>query len=343
MDTLIDDIGSFPLPSTVSSKDFVLSYVAARDSIRQGKNIEKAGNAKNDQMHFREIVLNSFRKKIHTGLDVVNYPQQYDGIKQVSDIIHQTMANGTFVVEEKDAFLPEVYVINEEAKHLFEEFGQKILLRVSLFGPMEQYIKEIGTTPFEDVLDGFAETIRRFAKNSIIDTKFLKTVVVSLDEPSFGYLNINADNSVICKTLNKAFEFSGVARQIHLHSSTNLPDLLSIENIDVFSFEYAASPKNIESISKKMLDRMDKYIRVGISRTDIDTILAELRDRGIPRPSEEQLVESKETIRKRYILSKEKFDDRMSFTGPDCGLGSWPSQNAAQLLLQRTVQAVKST
>jgi methionine synthase II (cobalamin-independent) len=32
----------------------------------------------------------------------------------------------------------------------------------------------------------------------------------------------------------------------------------------------------------------------------------------------------------------------MTFTGPDCGLGGWPSQEAAQLLLERTVKAVKS-
>jgi methionine synthase II (cobalamin-independent) len=32
----------------------------------------------------------------------------------------------------------------------------------------------------------------------------------------------------------------------------------------------------------------------------------------------------------------------MTFTGPDCGLGGWPTQEAAQLLLTRTVKAVKT-
>jgi methionine synthase II (cobalamin-independent) len=32
----------------------------------------------------------------------------------------------------------------------------------------------------------------------------------------------------------------------------------------------------------------------------------------------------------------------MTFTGPDCGLGGWPSQEAAKLLLEHSVQAVKS-
>jgi 5-methyltetrahydropteroyltriglutamate--homocysteine methyltransferase len=127
-----------------------------------------------------------------------------------------------------------------------------------------------------------------------------------------------------------------------LHSAANLPDLLCVKGIDVLSFEYAASPKNIEGITKRMLDQADKKIRVGISRTDIDCLTSELYDKGVTKPSDGQLVEDIETIRKRFIAAKEKFQERMSFTGPDCGLGGWPSQDAAELVLARTVQATKS-
>jgi 5-methyltetrahydropteroyltriglutamate--homocysteine methyltransferase len=117
---------------------------------------------------------------------------------------------------------------------------------------------------------------------------------------------------------------------------------LSVKNLDVLSFEYAASPKNIEGISKRMLESADKQVRVGVSRTDIDSITAELYDKGVAKPTAEQLVENEDTIRKRCLAAKEKFGDQMTFTGPDCGLGGWPSQEAAQLLLERTVKAVKS-
>jgi methionine synthase II (cobalamin-independent) len=56
----------------------------------------------------------------------------------------------------------------------------------------------------------------------------------------------------------------------------------------------------------------------------------------------EQIVESEEAICRRFVAVKEKYGDRMTFTGPDCGLGGWPTQEAAQLLLKRTVDAVKS-
>ena len=201
---------------------------------------------------------------------------------------------------------------------------------------------EVGKTPYPDVLDGFAETIRRFAKNSILNNKYIETKVVSIDEPSFGFNNIQATPDVICGVLEKAFDFQGAVRQIHLHSASGVHDLLCVKNLDVLSFEYAASPSNIEAVPKSMLEKADKQIRVGVSRTDIDSILAELYEKGIAKPSAEQLVESEDSIRKRYKFAKEKYGDRMTFTGPDCGLGGWPSQEAAQLLLEHTVKAVKA-
>ena len=147
---------------------------------------------------------------------------------------------------------------------------------------------------------------------------------------------------MIRETLQKAFNFQGPVKQIHLHFSSGIHDLLAVQGLDVLSFEYAASPKNIESVSKSMLDSADKQIRVGVSRTDIDSIFAELYERGITKPSNEQLVDSVQIIAKRFRAAKEKYGERMTFTGPDCGLGGWPSQDTAALQLKRTVEAVKT-
>jgi 5-methyltetrahydropteroyltriglutamate--homocysteine methyltransferase len=338
MDTLVDDIGSFPLPITVDRETYNKAYRLAREAMTEGRDISEDEFLRKN---FYDVTVNSFKRKISTGLDVVNTPWHYDGIRQVSDAVHKAMEKGTFAVDEKDAFLPEVRVIEAEGKRLSEEFGKKISLRVCMFGPMEQYLKEIGTIAYPDVLEGLAETIRRFAKNSILNSKYIKTEAISIDEPSFGFLNITAEREVILGVLEKAFAFQGAARQIHLHSSVRIPDLLQVKNLDVLTFEYAASPKNIEGVSKRILEAADKQVRVGVSRTDIDSITAELNDKGNAKPTTEQLVETEETIRKRYVFAKEKFGDRMTFTGPDCGLGGWPSQEAAQLLLERTVKAVK--
>jgi 5-methyltetrahydropteroyltriglutamate--homocysteine methyltransferase len=339
MDTLVDDIGSFPLPTGIKREIYCRTYELARESILEGKDITKDDFL---QENFCKVVLDSFRKKLATGLDVVNFPQHYSGIKQVGDAVHAAMEKGSFVVDQEKAFLPEIYVLNQEAKRLSEEFGKKIQLRVSIFGPIEQYLAEVGTTAFPDVLDGFAQTINRFAKNSILNNKYIETKVISIDEPSLGHTNLSATPELIRETLEKAYDFQGPIKQIHLHFASGIHDLLTVKGLDVLSFEYAASPKNIESVPKSMLERADKQIRVGVSRTDIDSIFAELYEKGIIKPSNEQLIDSVDTIRNRYRVAKEKYGERMTFTGPDCGLGGWPSQEAAQLLLKRTVEAIRT-
>ncbi|MDH7477914.1 MAG: hypothetical protein QHH17_05995 [Candidatus Bathyarchaeota archaeon] len=339
MKVLVDDVGSFPLPHFVDKKLFNNAYALARQAIIKRENIKKDEFLLNNFYH---VVTDSFKKKLETGLDVTNYPQHYDIHRQFTEVIQEAMSKGTYVVKEKQAIIPEIYVIKEEAERLSKEIDKKISLRVCVTGPMELYLKMVGTIPYKDILLMFAETVKHFAKNSILNSKYVKTEVVSLDEPSFGFQDVTADRDTIIDVFEKAFDFSNVVKQIHLHSSSRVADLLAIKNLDVLSFEYAASPKNIEAISKKMLEGADKQIRVGISRTDIDSIMAELYEKGITKPNVEQLVESEETIKKRFLKAKEKYGERMTFTGPDCGLGGWPTLEAAQLLLKRTVNAVKS-
>jgi len=339
MDTLVDDVGSFPLPHYVDRELFNRAHVLAREAFIKGKDIRKDDFLLNS---FYRVIIDSFRKKCQAGLDVVNYPQHYDMHRQFTDTIHEAMNRGTYVVDEKHAIIPEVQVISQEAKQLCEETGKRVLLRVCITGPMELYLKEIGTTPYKDILLMFAETVRRFAKNSVLNLKYVKTEVVSLDEPSLGFQDVSVDKDTMLDFMEKAFDFNGVTKQIHLHSPSRVANILEIKNLDVLSFEYAASPRNIEAISGKVLEGADKQIRVGISRTDIDSIMAELYEKGITKPNPEQLVESEETIRKRFETAKEKYGQRMTFTGPDCGLGGWPTQEAAQLLLKRTVNIVKS-
>jgi len=340
MDLLIDDIGSFPLPAYAKRELFDRAYALAREVVINGRDIKKDDFLYNN---FYRVIVDSFRMKCEAGLDVVNYPQHYDIHKQFTEVIQKAMSKGTYVVEKRDAIIPEVHVIKEEAKTIYEETGRRIPLRVCVTGPIELYLKMVGPTPYKDVLLMFAETVKRFAENPILDLKYVKTMVVSLDEPSLGFQNFAVDRDTFLDVLEKAFNFKGAVRQIHLHSPSIVSEILNVQNVDVVSLEYAASPKNIESLSKKALEKADKNVRVGIARTDLDSILAELYDKDINKPSIEQLVEDEATIRRRFKDAKEKYGERMTFTGPDCGLGGWPTQDAAQLLLKRTVNAVKST
>jgi 5-methyltetrahydropteroyltriglutamate--homocysteine methyltransferase len=336
---LIDDVGSFPLPQGVDRETFAQAYLKTRDAIINNQN-PLADEFM--QKNFCRVIVDSFRKKLSCGLDFVNFPQQFDGLRQIGDAVHEAMANGSFVVEPNKAVLPEIYVLNQYAKELREEFNKKILLRVCIFGPLEQYLHEVGTVAYSDVLEGFAETINRFAKNAILNNKYIETQTISIDEPSYGHTNLTATPELIVKTLQKAYDFHGPTRQIHLHSTSGIRNLTNVKNLEVLSFEYAASPRNINDIPKSVLEESDKQIRVGIARTDIDTMWSEACEKGFEKPTIEQLVEPVETICKRYFTAKEKYGEILTFTGPDCGLGSWPNQEAAALVLKRTVEAVKT-
>lgn len=339
MEMLIDDIGSFPLPINVDPKLFDEEYRTARKAIIEGKyGLEQRILLKN----FHCTIIDSFLKKARTGLDIVNYPQHYDMHKQLADSLKESMNQGAYLIPREHAILPEVHAINVEAKRLWEEMGQKVLLRVCIIGPLELYLQEMGPIVYKDILQIFAQNIRQFAQNSLLNSKYIETIAVSLDEPSFGFRDIITDRETIQSAFELAFDFKGVTRQIHLHSPSRIADLLDVRNLDVLSIEYAASPMNIHSVSKAMLDRADKQIRVGVSRTDIDSIRAEIYERGIEKPTEAQLVEDEGIIKKRFETAKETFGDRMTFTGPDCGLGGWPTQESAQLLLERTVKVVKN-
>jgi 5-methyltetrahydropteroyltriglutamate--homocysteine methyltransferase len=339
METYVDDIGSFPLPSGIKRENYAKAYEMARDAIIKGQDPYEDIFVRET---FCKVVVNSFKVKLDSGLDVVNFPQHFSGLRQVGDAIHEAMQKGSFVVDNTKAVLPEIYVLSREAKQLSEQYGKKIQLRVSIFGPIEQYLNEVGAVAYSDVLEGFAQTINRFAKNSMLNNKYIETKVVSIDEPSIGHSPFTGTPELMCEILEKAYDFHGPMRQIHLHFASGIHDLLGVKGIDVLSFEYAASPKNIEAVSKGRLEKADKQIRIGIARTDIDTIWAELYEKGITQPTSDLVVEPLETIKKRYQFAKDKYGERMTFTGPDCGMGSWPSQEAAALLLKRTVEAAKT-
>jgi hypothetical protein len=117
MDVLVDDVGSFPLPSRVGRKLFDEAYVRAREAIRLGLDVERDSFLLES---FYSVVLESFRRKLAAGLDVVSYPQLYDMHRQVTDVVASAMGRGTYVVDGNEAIVPEVWVLNAEARELCE-------------------------------------------------------------------------------------------------------------------------------------------------------------------------------------------------------------------------------
>jgi len=92
MGILIDDVGSFPLPETIDRETYNKAYRLAREALTDNQDIRKDEFIRKN---FCDITIKSFKKKIAAGLDVVNSPWHYDGIRQVSEAVHKANEKGT--------------------------------------------------------------------------------------------------------------------------------------------------------------------------------------------------------------------------------------------------------
>ncbi len=334
MKVLVDDVGSFPLLRGISKDAFARVYPKALRMCAEGKSpLEDEAVAEN----FYKPVAASLASKVSSGLDVINYPQHYDMHKQFLEPI-AAFQEEPFLVEKKYAVIPELRVVEKEAS----KYG-KLMLKVCVTGPIELHLRtDFGYHIYEEILLNLAESVNRFLRNSMLSTNHVETVAVAIDEPSLGFVDLlNIEEDALVRALEASVEGIAARVQIHLHTLKSAHIPLQAEGIDIITGEFAASPMNMDILTKKTLDEHDKYLRAGVSRTNIDSIIGELVERGA-EPEPEMLVEDEETIRKRYEEVLSRYSDRVVFAGPDCGLGSWPSQGVARLLLERTVRAVKS-
>ena len=335
-----DDIGSFPLPQDAGREDVRL--MAARIA---------SGKAENDERkRFNSVVGQMMERKIASGVMRPNFPQVTDMIGYYAFLMENFSEDDEpYLVEKKRAVIPELSAIHDAAKSYKERTGEMLQIRVCVTGPLELYLKTVGGNVQEDLLMNMAKSVSRFVENSIIDTAYMKTAVFSVDEPGLG-LNpaIVTDPEALARAWEMAMKKAGRRDvEIHLHSVNAVDIVCKVDAINVIGVEYAASPKALDLLDKREMESYDKFLRVGVARTDITRIVPEYLERfgedlwktkafsKVPGR-----MENARNIRKRLRKAYELFGDRIRYAGPDCGLGSWPGQDAAYLLLRNSADAI---
>ncbi|VUT24769.1 MAG: 5-methyltetrahydropteroyltriglutamate--homocysteine methyltransferase [Candidatus Methanolliviera sp. GoM_asphalt] len=326
---LFDDVGSYPTPN-----GFKRRWI--EDSIECNENEEE----------IYEIIKKAFLDKIRAGVDVPTYPQFRNMNSQFLNPIKKE--EEPYLIREENANIKEIELIEEIGRDIFEETGERIKLRVCITGPIELYLGEFGGRNYFDILKNLSKSIDRFAKNSILNKKQIFTHTISIDEPSIG-LNpeINFSSEEIAEALSLATEGINVDTEIHLHSSIYYKTICEVEGIDVIGVETASDMKRIRTIDKDYLERYDKFLRVGIARTDISSLSAEINEKydinvWMNTDSLWKVFESEsvKNIRDRLNYAYREFGDLIRYVGPDCGLGSWPSQEMAFQLLKTVRTAI---
>ncbi|MHA1292086.1 MAG: hypothetical protein ACTSQJ_05395 [Promethearchaeota archaeon] len=339
---LFDDVGSFPLPEHIDRDVFNQFYwIAYYGIVKKTDIFENRGIYNN----FIRIFLQSLQFKLDAGVEIINYPQHMDMNEQFLKPINDFEAEPDLIESDK-AFIPEMIIIKKYAKEYYERLGTPLNIKICITGPIELYLKKHNFTIYKDLALNLAKSINLFLQNSIINNKYMKTKVVALDEPSFGYVRLfNVSNDDIIRILDKALEGIKGDNQIHLHSLKQAYIPLQSRNINILTCEYASDKSN--TIPKRELEKYDKFIRVGITRTDINSIISEHIDSGKTYnelktyKGAANLIDSIKNIKKNLYEALKLYGDRLIYIGPDCGLSGWSPPKLAYKLLRRTYKAIR--
>jgi 5-methyltetrahydropteroyltriglutamate--homocysteine methyltransferase len=337
-----DDVGSFPLPEYIEQNKFDQFYWVAYNGLINNISIFDHKGIYN---YFIHPFLHSFQLKLNAGVEIINYPQLMDMYSQFLVPIEK-YEEEPHLIQPKKAIMPELIVLDHFAKDYYDRMNKPIEIKVCITGPIELYIKKVGFTIYEDLALNFAKSINSFLKNSIKNTQYQKISIIAIDEPSFGYIDIfNIEDDDLITIFDKSLEGLNIMSQIHLHTLDKYSIPLKAKNISALTCEYASNNKNV--IPKKELESYDKFMRVGITRTNINSIMAERLDMGATYDELRSfegvmnLIDSKERIKKNLNDAMKHYGDRLKFVGPDCGLKGWHPPAVAYEVLKRTYEVIK--
>jgi 5-methyltetrahydropteroyltriglutamate--homocysteine methyltransferase len=331
---IFDDIGSYPLPEGVSREWVETAFEEEKGEISG-------------------IIGSAFLQKLKAGVAVPTYPQFQDMNKQFLSIFNDPeCTDGPFSVKPECARIAELVVLEDAARQYREQTSCIPDVRVCVTGPLELYLQQFGSASYPDILNLMASSINLFIKKAIEDAKNFRVRTISIDEPSLG---INPEVSFENAALTEAFELAGgYARErgldveIHLHSPLYYEVACHTRSINVIGVESAANPGYLELVDREMLEETDSYLRAGIARTDVFNLVAGLnetygtnawKDPGLLAKLVTDL-ETPEVIGARLRDVYDRFGDRLLYVGPDCGLGSWPTQELAGQLLANVAAAL---
>ncbi|MHC1593702.1 MAG: methionine synthase [Methanotrichaceae archaeon] len=326
-DIRFDEIGSYPLPKGVRREDISLDEP------------------------YLDMVEDALLQKISAGVEIPNYPQFRDMIRMFMDPIEDPdKSEVPYLIDKEAARIFELEALERAGTRMMEE-GRRLQARVCVTGPVELYQAAFGLTDYSDLLFNMAESVARFLKGALASRSF-DVAVVSVDEPSLGISsNIIFEEDDIQTALEMATRpCNGVDCEVHLHSPLFVELCCRVPGINVIGVESAANPDYLRLIDLEMLEEHETYIRAGIARTDIHRLVSTLNDRletnlwTEPERLEREVhgAESPDLMEQRLAEAYRIFGQRIKYAGPDCGLGSWPSQEMASRHLANCARAIKS-
>ncbi len=317
-----DDVGSLPLPDGVDSEKFEQAFVNMEDWAL-------------------DIYRDSMKLKLDSGVQVPCYPQLRDMNDQFLKIFDDSEAvEEPYLVRKGATDLPEFVALERMDLDLPH-------LKVCITGPLELSIAEFEGRIYEDVMLNIARSLKRFVERAQ-SLDGLHVEVISIDEPSLG---TNPELDFDAESLLRAWNIVGDVDedvQIHLHSSLHYEMACKAEGIDIIDIGTASNPEYLQEIDPETLNSYGKFLRTGISRTDVFSMSAEYNEEhDVNIWTDEEAwnnflneVENPSKISDRISKVDQRFGELVKYVGPDCGLGGAKRKGLAENILENTKEGI---
>lgn len=286
------------------------------------------------------------------GVHVPTYPQFKDMIGQFLDIIKdEKNCYEPYVLREENSKILELEIIDEVTKRYKKETGKTLEVRVCIAGPTDLYLQTFGATVFVDAYHILAQDIKKFIKQAFKTAKNFKIKVIALDEISLGLTDkIGFSDADIISALTTTSTYArqqGADMEIHLYSPLKYKLICEIP-INVIGFEYAGNPSYLDLLDRKVLEDSNTYVGIGISRTDIFSLISIINEKyGVNVWKEKEYMqkiitelETPDVIKNRLETAFSILEDRIKYANPGCGLAFWPDQDIAFKLLENTAKGI---
>jgi 5-methyltetrahydropteroyltriglutamate--homocysteine methyltransferase len=329
-----------------------------------------------EKRFFEEKIVQSLIDKVRVGIDVPNYPQFRDMSEMFLSLIggiakakNGYQVTGPLSVKEGKPSIPEVQVLRERVKEVYENARKPLRVRVCVTGPYTLSSAFIRKEPA--LFRGLGEVISQVVEENCFRGKFGGVALVAVDEPVFGLVDdpLLDFGSSGAEALLKAWESifhkaksKGVQTCIHLHSTSN--ELFwQVKPLDIVE-SHVGDPLYSSSRTGSLLEREDKFLKASISITDFDVLIRNRIEASVGRVDEATMnqkvadswagigkgridptifLESLETVETRlWKIINQYGVERVPYAGPECGLRSFPTYNSAMKCLKRAAEAASN-
>ena len=328
-------------------------------------------------LFFENKVVSGFIDKAKAGIDVPNYPQYRDMTRMFIDMIDGLskvnggyIETGTLAIKSGKTLMPEAQAIKNRSKEIYDLLGHPFNLRICITGPYT--ISSVFAYEDKNTFTRLGNVLAEIVDANIFSNKYGSVKLVSIDDPVFGFIDDplidhgaeGRENLLKAwETIMQKIQARGAQTCLHLHNTSD--ELFwQVKSLNIIE-SHVNDPFYQAKRTKEHLEATDKYLKASIAVTDFDQlirnqILGASEQKIADAAINEQIaqvwenlnakktdpltyIESVETMKDRLKYSIERFGaNRIAYSGPECGMRSFPTYESAIECMKRISEATRS-